>query len=82
MINDDVRYKFSNTMHSALLGNFPPFLSLEFATCGAKVINVMCFFHFHYLYGSLIYLCLIQFLFKLSNGYLYFLNFNFICLND
>ena len=81
VINDDVRSEISKTMHLAVLETFPPSLSLIFKTHGAKVINVMCFFHCHYLYASLIHLCPFQ-LFKLSYGYLHFSNCNIICLNQ
>ena len=41
--------------HLEPLGTVPPFLLLEFTTHSTKVINVMCFFHWHYLYVSLIH---------------------------
>ena len=44
VINDDVRSDLSKTRHLALLGMFPPPLSLEFTPHSAKVINVICFF--------------------------------------
>ena len=44
--------------HLALLGTFPPFLSLEFITHDAKVINVICFFGWHiFMFLWYIYAC-------------------------